>query len=75
MSTTELQNNIIRKILNTKNDQLLDYVDQLLSKEEMFEKNLIRKNWDIAFKEMHANGDDSLLDNDVLEDENLDEWK
>jgi antitoxin MazE len=34
-----------------------------------------RKGWDKAFKEMHANGDDKLLINDVFEDENLEEWK
>lgn len=34
-----------------------------------------RKNWDVAFKEMNENGDDQLLFNDVLENENLEEWK
>jgi antitoxin MazE len=34
-----------------------------------------RKGWDKAFKEMHENGDDKLLINDVFEDENLEEWK
>ena len=33
-----------------------------------------RKDWDIAFKEMHDNGDDQLLFNDVFEHEDLEEW-
>lgn len=33
-----------------------------------------RKEWEEAFKKMHENGDDQLLIDDVLEDENLDEW-
>ena len=33
-----------------------------------------RKDWDIAFKEMHEKGDDNLLFNDVFEEENLEEW-
>lgn len=33
-----------------------------------------RKNWEEAFKEMHENGDDQLLIDDVFEDENFDEW-
>ena len=33
-----------------------------------------RKNWEKAFKNMHENGDDQLLIDDVFEDENFDEW-
>ena len=33
-----------------------------------------RKNWETAFKKMHANGDDQLLMDDVFEDENFEEW-
>jgi len=33
-----------------------------------------RKDWDKAFKNMHENGDDQLLFNDVFEEENLEEW-
>ena len=33
-----------------------------------------RKDWDVAFKKMHKNGDDQMLIDDVFEDENLDEW-
>lgn len=33
-----------------------------------------RKGWEKAFKNMHKNGDDNLLINDILEDENFEEW-
>ena len=33
-----------------------------------------RKNWEKAFQEMHKNGDDQLLIDDVLDDENFEEW-
>jgi len=34
-----------------------------------------RKNWEQAFKQMHENGDDQLLIDDVFSDESLEEWK
>ena len=34
MSTIKLQNNIIRKVLNIKNSQLLEYLHALVSKEQ-----------------------------------------
>ena len=33
-----------------------------------------RKNWEKAFQEMHKNGDDQLLIDDVFDDENFKEW-
>lgn len=33
-----------------------------------------RKNWEKAFQEMHKNGDDQLLIDDVFDDENFEEW-
>ena len=33
-----------------------------------------RKNWEKAFQEMHKNGDDQLLIDDVFDDENIEEW-
>lgn len=33
-----------------------------------------RKGWDKAFQKMHENGDDSLLLDDVFDDENFEEW-
>jgi antitoxin MazE len=34
-----------------------------------------RKGWEKAFREMHENGDDQLLIEDIFEDEDLKEWK
>ena len=34
-----------------------------------------RKGWGKAFMEMNVNGDDTLLINDVFDDENPEEWK
>ena len=33
-----------------------------------------RKNWEKAFQEMHKNGDDQLLIDDVFDDKNFEEW-
>lgn len=33
-----------------------------------------RKNWEKAFQEMHKNGDDQLLIDDVFDEENFEEW-
>ncbi|MBU0489894.1 MAG: AbrB/MazE/SpoVT family DNA-binding domain-containing protein [Bacteroidetes bacterium] len=54
-----------------------DTVDLILEKGQIIIRPLSRprKGWDLAFKEMNANGDDRLLFNDVFDDENLDEWK
>ena len=49
MGTIELQNSIIRKVLNTDDNQLLDYLNQLLNNKENqeiyrlsdFEKSII----------------------------------
>lgn len=35
----------------------------------------LRKGWEEAFKEMHENGDDRLLIDDVFNDETFEEWK
>jgi antitoxin MazE len=52
-------------------------VDLILEKGQIIIKPLSkpRKGWEKAFKEMSENKDDSLLFNDVFEDENLNEWK
>ncbi|WKV13719.1 AbrB/MazE/SpoVT family DNA-binding domain-containing protein [Marivirga harenae] len=54
-----------------------DKVDLILEKGQIIIKPLSipRKGWEKAFKEMSDNKDDSLLFNDVFEDENLNEWK
>jgi len=53
-----------------------DMVELILEKNHIVLKPVSksRKDWDLAFKEMHQNGDDLLLFNDVFEDENLEEW-
>ena len=38
-------------------------------------KTVPRKGWEKSFKEMHKNGDDKLLIDDVFTDESFDEWK
>jgi len=54
-----------------------DKVEMILEKGRIIIKPVEspRKGWESAFKTMHANGDDKLLFNDVLENENLEEWK
>lgn len=37
-------------------------------------KKTPRDGWEESFKELHENGDDELLINDVLQDENFEEW-
>lgn len=34
-----------------------------------------RKGWEKSFKQMHKNGDDTLLIDDIFEDETFEEWK
>lgn len=54
-----------------------DKVDLILEKGQIIIKPISkpRKGWEKAFKEMSENKDDSLLFDDVFEDENLNEWK
>jgi len=37
-------------------------------------KSTVREGWDQAFKQIHANGDDQLLNPDVLEDDKFEPW-
>lgn len=55
---------------------LTDQVELVLEKEQIILKPIAepRKGWDKAFKTMHENKDDTLLINDVFEDENFEEW-
>lgn len=48
-----------------------DWVELILEREYMIlkPKTAPRKGWEMAFKEMHENGDDQLLMNDVIKDE------
>ena len=54
-----------------------DTVDLILDKGQIIIKPLARprKEWEKAFMDTHANGDDKLFIPDVFEDENLEEWK
>ena len=54
-----------------------DTVDLILDKGQIIIKPLSRprKGWEKAFIEMHQNGDDKLIINDIFEDESLEEWK
>ena len=38
-------------------------------------KAVPRKGWEKAFKQMHTNSDDTLLIDDIFEDETFEEWK
>lgn len=38
-------------------------------------KSVPRKGWEKLFGQMHANGEDKLLIDDVFEDETFEEWK
>jgi antitoxin MazE len=53
-----------------------DKVELILQKGQIIIKPIDspRKGWDEAFKQMHENGDDALLMDDVFEDENFEEW-
>ncbi len=65
----------LSKILIEKYN-IRDKVELILEKGYMILKPISspRKGWEEAFKEMKENGDDQLLFNDVLENENLEEW-
>jgi len=54
-----------------------DTVDLILEKGHIILKPISkpRKNWEKAFREMNAKGDDKLLFDDVFDGENFEEWK
>jgi antitoxin MazE len=56
--------------------KIKDKVELILEKGRIILKPIEqpRKNWELAFKGMRMNNDDNLLINDVLEDENFEEW-
>jgi|GEM_PF-4003476 len=37
-------------------------------------KSTVREGWEKSFEQMHANGDDQLLNPDVLEDDTFEPW-
>lgn len=60
-----------------KKYKIEDKVEMILEESQIILRPIAepRKNWDNQFIQMAKNGDDSLLIDDVFEDENLDEWK
>lgn len=53
-----------------------DKVELILEKGRIILKPVAhpRQGWEKSFQQMHANGDDRHLIDDVFEDENLEEW-
>lgn len=56
---------------------ITDTVNLIMEEEQIVIKPLTkpRKGWEKAFKEMAEMNEDKLLFDDVLEDENFEEWK
>jgi len=56
---------------------ITDKIELILEKGQIILRPISepRKGWDKAFQNMHEQGDDQLLMNDVFEDENFDEWR
>ena len=59
-----------------KQYNITDSVELILEKGFIVLKttNLPRKRWAESFEKMHKNGDDSLLIQDIFEDEDFDKW-
>ena len=57
--------------------EIKDTVELILEKGQIVIKPVRRprQGWEKSFQQMHANGDDNLLMDDVFMDENLEEWK
>jgi antitoxin MazE len=60
-----------------KKYKIKDEIELVMEEETLLLKPIVkpRKEWDDKFCEMHAEGEDKLLIDDVFEDENLEEWK
>lgn len=56
---------------------ITDKMELILEKNQLILRPISepRKGWDLAFQEMHKNGDDQLLIEDVFEDDQFEEWK
>jgi antitoxin MazE len=65
---------LTKSILETYN--IKDKVELILEKGQIILRPIspVRNGWDDAFKELHENGEDHLLMNDIFEDENFEEW-
>jgi antitoxin MazE len=55
---------------------ITDKIELVLEDDQILLKPISkpRKNWEKTFQQMHENGDDELLMDDVFEDENFEEW-
>jgi antitoxin MazE len=56
---------------------ITDSMEMILEDEQIVLRPIVkpRKGWDKAFQQMHENGDDQPLLDDVFGDENFEEWK
>jgi len=56
--------------------QITDKVELILEKDYIILKPKLkpRNGWESAFKKMHENGDDQLLDDDLFEDDTTEVW-
>jgi len=56
---------------------ITDSMEMILEEERIVLRPIVkpRKGWDKAFQQMHENGDDQPLLDDVFVDENFEEWK
>lgn len=75
MEVGSLKFSVLSKTLLEKYN-IKDKVELILEKNHIVIKPISspRKGWEKAFMEMHENGDDKLLFNDVFDEENLEEW-
>ena len=55
---------------------ITDKIELILEKGQIILRPISepRKGWDKAFQKMHKNGEDSLILDDVFDDENFEEW-
>jgi antitoxin MazE len=56
---------------------ITDSMEMILEEEQIVLRPIVkpRKGWDKTFQQMHENGDDQPLLDDVFGDENFEEWK
>lgn len=56
---------------------ITDTLELILEKDYIILKPKVepRKGWEKSFKQMHNNGDDTLIMSDIFDDENFEEWK
>lgn len=56
---------------------ITDSMEMILEEEQIVLRPIVkpRKGWEKAFQQMHENGDDQPLLDDVFGDENFEEWK